>query len=75
MHMYNGMSVFISKNVSSHWMSIELWPISLAAAAKDAIGSSIRTSYFFLGLGFRRGFYKIKNIYIKLDVIYTYKLI
>jgi len=74
MYMYNGMSVFISKNVSSHGMSIGLRPISLTTVDKEAIGSSIKTSCLF-GLGFRRDFYKIKNICIKLDVIYKYKLI
>jgi len=75
MYMYNDMSVFISKNVSSHGTSKGSRPISLATIAKEAIGSLIGTSCLFFGLGFRRGFYKIKNICIKVDVICKYKLI
>jgi len=68
------MLVFIWKSVSPYGIFIRLWPISLAVATKEAIGSSIETSCFFFGLGFGRGFYKIKNTCIKLDVIYKYKL-
>ena len=75
MYTYSGRSVFISKNVSSHKTSKGSQPICLAATTKEAIGSSIGTSCFFFGLGFQRGIYKIKNICIKLDVIYKYKLI
>ena len=62
------MSVSLPKKVSSHG-------ISLVATFKEVIGSPMGTSCFFFGLGFRRGFYKINNIYIKLDVIHKYKLI
>jgi len=33
------------------------------------------TRSLFYGLDFRQGFYKIKKTYIKLDIIYKYKLI
>ena len=73
LYIINGSSMFIWKNVSSHGTTKGSLPIRLAMRPKEAIGSSTGTSRFFSGLGFRKGFYKIKNICIKLYVIYKYK--
>ena len=61
------------KKVSSHETSKGWLPIWLAIRPMEVIGSSTGTSRFFSGLGLRRAFYKIKNICIKLYVIYKYK--
>jgi len=68
------MSVLLPRKVLFHG-TFGFVPIALAANNKEAIKSSMVTESFFCGLGFQRGFYKIKNNCIKLDIIQKYKLI
>jgi len=69
------MLVFLQKEASSQGTSNEFVSIALATNNKEVIRSSMVTENFFCGPGFRRGYYKIKNICIKLNKIHKYKLI
>jgi len=69
------MSVFLPKRVASFKTSSGFIFIALTTNNKEVIRSSMVNKSFFCGLGFRQGFYKIKNICIKLNTIHKYNKI